>query len=228
MSRKFFKWFLGLVGLFIAGVVTTIATVTTTGLFGGSSTQSPSVKLTQVRLMQPFSLSGQLLPPYKDSKNLIDGTCTNSLTSADPEALRCYSGNLVLDPCWSSFKNGVEVVACLLSPEDSDAIVITRPHIIAKPEVSPFKARLPWAIEIINPGSPKELLRCVASSGGTGTVDGMRVNWVCGDSKPFQRQSPRGYAIGNLQVMDDKPWTVFYAGADSSQAVEATVVTVWR
>jgi hypothetical protein len=143
--------------------------------------------------------------------------------------LRCFSGNLVLDPCWQTYEpNGRAVAACLASPEDPRVELIVGPNIPAKPEASPPGSNVPWALEIANPDDPAQPLQCVAAPWATGAVAGMRINWTCIPLGHFSLRNPVGYAIGNLQVAGGKPWTVFYVAASSSQAVEVTVITVWR
>jgi hypothetical protein len=56
----------------------------------------------------------------------------------------------------------------------------------------------------------------------------MRINWGCSHADRRDKRGLVGYAIGNPNVVTQKQWTVFYAGVNGSQAVEATVVTVWR
>ncbi len=223
------KWLISLAAVFIVAVVTAAAGHITDGWFSTAPSPTLTPALTQIRLVRPLNFDGSLLSPYRVSRTLTGGSCQNTLASSDPDALRCFSGDLVLDPCWQSYgpKGGV-VAACLVSPGDPQVELIVGPKILTKPEVSPPRSNIPWALEIANPANPTQLLQCVVATWATGVVAGLRINWVCIPLGQIDLRDPVGYAIGNPQVAGDKPWTVFYAAASSSQAVEVTVMTVWR
>lgn len=215
------KALVSLIGVAVAAAVTAVVGHITNGWF---SSGPPQPTATQVRLMQPFNAAGKLLPPYKQAAALAGGACISSYESSDPDALRCFSGNQVADPCW---QGGPDRVACLRSPWDAAALVIADPRINATPKAS--IGPVPWALEIEDPATSGQVLQC-GFAGGTSaiTVAGMRANWLCfrkGQSNP---RGFVGYALGTPSPATGKPWTVYYAGANSSQAVEAKVLTVWR
>jgi hypothetical protein len=87
---------------------------------------------------------------------------------------------------------------------------------------------VPWALEIANPGNSRQFLQCTPATVAGGAVAGLRINWFCFPLGRFAFRNPVGYAIGDLQIAADKPWTVFYESTGSSQAVEVPIVAVWR
>jgi hypothetical protein len=211
-GRGTWKWLIGLAGVFVAAVVTTVAGHLAGGWFSTSPaatpTPTPTPALTQVRLMQVFDPNGTLLPPYKPSQTLTGGMCTNSNESSDPDALRCYSGGTIADPCWE----GVHKVACLATPWDTQALIIVNPQI----SVTQGEAieSVPWALEISDPAHPGRILQC-GFAGGTAAeyVAGLRANWLCGP--PDKPAVLSGYALGSPQMSDSKPWTVYYASSSA-------------
>jgi hypothetical protein len=217
--RKSILW---LAGIIVTALVTGVVGQITGGWFSSSPHLNTGQGPTQVRLMQPFSAEGKLLPPYKVSSMARGGSCINSYESSDPDALRCFTGNQVADPCWSYGNQ----VACLGAPWDANALLILNPAIHAKARVS--IGPVPWALEIDNPANSHQILEC-GFAGGTAAeiVAGLRANWDCFREGEFNPKGFVGYALGTPQTTTRK-WTVFYAAANNSQAVEAKVVIAWR
>jgi hypothetical protein len=225
--RRLSKWLGWLAGLFVTALVTAVAGHIVDGWFTTTPSQSPKTRFTQVRLMQPFNMYGKLLAPYKSAVTLHGGSCINSAESSDPDALRCFSSDQVADPCWRAANGSGGVnVACLASPWDTRAIMIVDPHInaMARASIGP----VPWALKIIQPSHPGRNLDCGFVGGTAQVIAGMRANWACFKPSQVNQRGLAGYAIGTPQIASGKPWTVFYVAINSSQAVEATVTTVWR
>lgn len=215
--RKVLAW---LIGIIVTTAVTAIVGQITNGWF---SPAPPKPALTQVRLMQPFSASGALLPPYKQSVTVHGGSCTSSYESSDPDALRCFTVSGVADPCWQ----GADSVACLGTPWATKALLIVNPQVNATPR--PSIGPIPWALEITDPANTSQILQCGFAGGTSATiVAGMRANWDCFRKGVYNPGGFVGYALGAPQPATDKPWNVYYIGRNSSQAVEAKVLTVWR
>jgi hypothetical protein len=182
---------------------------------------------THLRVMQPFDLLGKLAAPYQPAVTAHGGTCVNSAVSADPGALRCFTGGRAADPCWQSGNQarGVDV-ACLASPWDTGVLLIVNPTITAMPGAS--VGAVPWAMVIAQPGRPGQLLQCALARGPARTLAKARVNWDCFRPGRLDPHALAGYALGFPKVETGKPWTVLYLPAHSSEAVETTVVSVWH
>jgi hypothetical protein len=217
--RKSLIW---LAGIVITALVTGVVGQITSGWFSSAPNVNAAIGPTQVRLMQPFSAEGKLLSPYKAASTGHGGSCINSNESSDPDALRCFTSNQVADPCWS---HGTKV-ACLGSPWDVNALLIIDPRVNATPRFS--IGPVPWALEIQDPANSRHVLDC-GFAGGTAAqiVAGLRANWDCFRNGKFNPKGFVGYALGTPQTATSR-WTVFYVAANSSQAVEAKVITAWR
>jgi len=217
--RKPVTW---LVGIIITALITGVVGQVTDGWFSSHRHADIGEGPTQVRLMQPFSATGKLLPPYKVNSIAHGGSCINSYESSDPDALRCFSSNEVADPCWSYTTR----VVCLGSPWDADALSIINPTITAKPRQS--IGPVPWALEIKNPNNSQQFLDC-GFAGGTAAeiVAGLRANWDCFRQGQENPRGFAGYALGTPKTKTSQ-WTVFYAPKNSSQALEAKIIIAWR
>ncbi len=213
--------------MLVAAVVTAVAGFVANGWFSKAFSQPLTPTATHLRLMQPFDLYGKLRAPYKPGLTLRGGSCLNSSESADAGALRCFNGSHVADPCWQSGNQsrGVDV-ACLTLPWDTRVLVIVNPRITAMPGAS--IAAVPWAMEIIQPGHPRHLLRCGLAGGTARVIAGMRANWSCFRPGQENPSGLAGYALGTPKIAMSKPWTVFYVPVNGRRAVETTVTTVWR
>jgi len=234
--RITWKWFAGLVGVFIAAVVTAIAGHVTDGWFSASSASKSSAipssppAVTQVRVMQPFRPFGGLMPPYKAVQTWNRGQCSGSFASSDPTAMRCFAGGFLGDPCWANAS--LSYVVCLRAPWDNQAVVIRNPAINRE---NSWASPLPWALEIMDPAHVGQVLQCEFVAGAAGfELAGKRPNWACykqgqfNPNLPIGSKNTIGYAFGAPKVSDSKPWTVYYAGVTDSQAFQATVIVAWR
>ncbi|WP_405619154.1 hypothetical protein [Streptomyces sp. NBC_00076] len=206
------KWLAGVVAAVISGVL--VAWLS--GLLnddGPSNPPSPTSK----RYILPFAENGNLQPKYRAARKVQTGECpTNSVFSADPEALRCVTAGELFDPCWSH----ALTVACLRSPWDPEVTVISKVTAHAPPSSEKPKPE-PWALEIKTPKGGVTL-RCSFAGGATSTVANQRVNWRC--------QKGTGPLIGSAAGEPDrstKPWTILYKEDDDAEVRQADILTVW-
>jgi hypothetical protein len=115
------------------------------------------------------------------------------------DAWRCFSGNLVLDPCFSSTRDR-GIVVCPEAPWLKDAVKIhlTKPLAQANANHSaPSQSLRPWALELSNG------LRCLFAEGATDSVEGQRLNYFCGSN------SKEG--LWGLPNRASTPWTILIA-----------------
>jgi hypothetical protein len=230
--RKVIGWVLGVGGAFVTALVTGFAGKIV-DQFSGHHPDA-SVTQTEVRFVQPFDLEGNLQAPFKadEAKTFRGGSCRYGSPSSDPDAMRCFAGDLVLDPCWEGLG---ERVACPSNPWDKTVWLLLKPVIEPRETPSPFPSSGPpstssagwnsstaWALELLDPFHPKETLRCLMLTGAGDWIAGNRVNWSCSNG------SPKGYAVGDVNKRPDKPWTVLYMATGTSEGRDATVKTVWR
>lgn len=130
----------------VAAVISGVLVAWLSGLLnddGPSNPPSPTSK----RYILPFAENGNLQPKYRAARKVQTGECpTNSVFSADPEALRCVTAGELFDPCWSH----ALTVACLRSPWDPEVTVISKVTAHAPPSSEKPKPE-PWALEIKTP-----------------------------------------------------------------------------
>jgi hypothetical protein len=129
---------------------------------------------TALRLFTPFAADGGLRPGIVAHRRSGGGCHSGSFVSDSPTAHRCFSGNLILDPCYREphHSTRARVVFCVDSPWDRSAI---RLGVSGRLRTSPRKARggPPWALQLITDR------RCVYASGATTVVRGSRLNYFC-------------------------------------------------
>ncbi|MET7989204.1 hypothetical protein [Streptomyces sp. NPDC005281] len=206
------KWLAGVVATVISGLL--VAWLS--GLFNNDKPSHPP-NPTSERYIQPFAENGDLQPSYTAARKVQTGECpSNSVFSADPEALRCFADGELFDPCWSYALS----VACLRSPWDPEVTVIREVRASAPPSSETPKPE-PWAMEIKAPKSGVTL-HCGFAGGAMPTVANHRVNWRC--------QKGAGPLIGSAAGEPDqstKPWTILYKEDDDAEVRHADIMTVW-
>jgi hypothetical protein len=127
------------------------------------------------------------------------GYCwTGSLTAVRNDAWRCFVGNYIYDPCFSSSHAHGIVVCPNLQVNGGIEIRLTRrlPQRFAN-HPTPSLSDQPWNIELI---SGKH---CAFSSGATTLVHGERLNYFCGVGN---NNGLWGYANRRSE-----PWTILIA-----------------
>jgi hypothetical protein len=129
-----------------------------------------SAQHTRVRIFEPFSVTGVLLPRFRNAR-WVSGSCLDG-SDVDPRGWWCISGHLLLQPCFASrgSRNGL---LCPRSPWSRVALHLR----LQKPLPSAHHThggRLPWAVTLGNGG------RCIFfSPNGARAVAGMRLNYRC-------------------------------------------------
>lgn len=125
---------------------------------------------TQIKIFTPWGYPPSDTPysSIKVSEKLTGSCWTNSIANSRPDAYRCAVQNQIFDPCFSNGNSDVGgKVACIKSPWDRDATVITLtaslppvPKQKTKAEEVYLKGK-PWAIELLSG------LRCAFDMTGT-------------------------------------------------------------
>jgi hypothetical protein len=141
---------------------------------------------TQRRVYTPFAADGSLRAGLHAVD--YDGECfTSSLLVGRVGVFRCFTGNLLRDPCFRdpsvAADRSFPVVVCATDPWRH---TVVRIHLAKElPTDPPAPAGgSPWGLELVNGA------RCVFVTGATSVVDGHRLNYVCGRDR-FLWGSPR-------------------------------------
>ena len=118
---------------------------------------------------EAFSYHGVVIP----HATVADGYCwESSNVTRRVDAWRCFVGNTIFDPCFSSeFANNV---VCPKPWNDTAVeINLTKPLPKASNRASPSLQLQPWAIQTASGAN------CVFASGASSLVGGKRLNYVC-------------------------------------------------
>jgi len=150
---------------------------------------------TSVTVYQAFTAHGSVRLHTRSRS----GFCPSG-SEATPrrEAWRCFSGNLVLDPCFSSSrKRGI--VVCPEAPWLNGGVEIhlTKPLPAHGNHASPSTSLRPWALELATG------LRCLFAGGATNVVEGKRLNYFC------PAASEQG--LWGFPDRTSTPWTILIA-----------------
>lgn len=229
-SRPWWKhlwvWVSSLVAAIVAGLAISLITDTFKGDSNSPPDPTPSSpkSLTTVHAVAPLGYDGKLLEPFREARRFSEGRCIESFASSDPNSWRCFAGTTRWDPCW--VEKGV--AACLNSPWDHEATVITKPRLERDAPTETSFGETPWALEILSPTKDSVRLQCSVVLGGTGSNKGERLNWSCFPPGPLNQVTHEGDAYGAPDASASSRWTVTYKAVGTDQSYEATITDVYR
>jgi hypothetical protein len=132
------------------------------------------------------------------------------------DAWRCFSGNLVYDPCFSSPEDrGIAV--CPAAPWLDTAVKIR----LTKPlprafgnHDAPSASLQPWALELYDGR------RCLFADGATNIVEGQRLNYFC--------SSNGREGLWGLPSRGSQPWTILTASSQATAlSTRASIRHAW-
>jgi len=143
----------------------------------------------------------------------MSGYCPSG-SEATPrrDAWRCFSGNYVLDPCFSS-THDPGIVVCPEAPwlKNGVKIRLTKPLARANGNHSaPSQGLRPWALELYDGR------RCLFAGGATNVVEGQRLNYFCGAG------SQEG--LWGLPDRASAPWTILIAPLQATKLSQRVAV----
>lgn len=173
------------------------------------SASSSLAVTTTVRFFQPYLASG--LSSAATVAGAGSGYCwTGSDQVPDPNAYRCLKGNEILDPCFASpFAKHVTTVACGDPWTGVFLLRLTKALPVSAPDEEVYP-QAGWLLELAN-GS-----RCRLADGATGSVDGIRVAYLCGSS-----------TVAGQLLWSSQPWHVEYIGKGAKRPSRESVVVAW-
>jgi hypothetical protein len=171
-----------------------------------------SAPRTTVTIYHAFASSGLIVPHVR----VVSGYCwTQSGTSGRYDAWRCFVGNFIYDPCFSSPLQNAKVVVCPHPPNDTGvAIRLTRPLPASFAHTPPTKHLPPWIVQTTS-GQV-----CQFASGASAIDHGVRENYFCGGSN--------GMALWGYPDRQTEPWTIMETPSDASNLSGAKRVALSR
>jgi len=167
---------------------------------------------TDVRVIVPF-VQGRLSPAFTVHARLSGRCFAASLaTQGRPDAWRCMSKNMILDPCFQEL--GQMLLACLPSPWSTRVTLLAaaEPLPLGQANHEHLLAHLPWAVELAD-GE-----RCQVLTGATTSVAGMRLNYGCEDRTTS--------IIGDPDRTEPR-WRMFEQHGNGAEVRLVGVATAW-
>jgi hypothetical protein len=154
---------------------------------------------TKTHIYRAFTASGK--PAIKVTKTM-EGFCNGGSIAIDRnDAWRCFAGNFVLDPCFSSSK-AKGIVLCPAAPWKASGIKVRLTGKLRDGNKrKPSTSVLPWGIRTSTG------LRCEIATGATLVVHKQRLNYFCLHSKSGLWGSPS---------RNHQPWTIRIAPASTT------------
>ncbi len=166
---------------------------------------------TQTHIYQAFTSSGK--PAIKITKT-VKGTCNGGAAAINRnDAWRCFAGNYVYDPCFSSSK-AKGILVCPGNPWNSSGVELkVSGKLKYGDHGKPSTAGMPWAIETTAG------LKCAIDTGATTVVQKQRLNYFCLKSKDGLWGSPS---------RKHEPWTIYIAPSTAKKLSKtAAIETAW-
>lgn len=178
-----------------------------------ATAQTTAPTATELQVYTPFKPGGGLLIGVAVTGQASGSCFTASVASPTrPDAYRCSAGNRILDPCFASL-NERDPLACSSDPWGANAVLLTRSGALpgrARGNEPNYAAGTPWALELAN-GQ-----RCVALTGATAPVAGLRMNYGCPDGGVVAGPIDRSLPV----------WRVFYESGNRSLSLAQVEVRV--
>lgn len=173
----------------ITSVTLTIAAVLAMAASGSAHTKTRPI------VFKPFNLDGSAAVHVHDGS----GYCwTGSLATPRRDAWRCFEGNTILDPCFSSVDIAGAVVCPNIGMINGVELNLTKPlpHHEAN-RARPSLRLQPWNIELTSSRY------CRFATGGTEVVARQRLNYGC--------NGRGGAALWGYPSRHSQPWTILFA-----------------
>ena len=161
-----------------------------------SKAAATSIK-TKPRVFRPFSPSGRSLLRTKTRHGLC---FTGSLATVRRDAWRCFVGNGIVDPCFSSAHVSGSVL-CPRAAWKRTGIRLKLRQPLPRPHGRKASIKLqPWGIQLVDGR------HCGVVTGGTEAIAGLRANFGCGDND----------WLWGFPNRSTEPWTIFIAPAGAT------------
>lgn len=153
----------------VRAIVPTMATAVAVCL--GAAGPSVAHVKTRGTIFEPFAADGSPTIPVRETS----GYCwTGSLATPRRDAWRCFRGNFIVDPCFSSAAVPGTVVCPNIGMINGVELDLTKPLPRKYANHARPSLRLqPWNLELTSGR------HCVFATGATTIVDGKRLNYGC-------------------------------------------------
>lgn len=166
---------------------------------------------TRIVVYSPFTMNGTLSKGVKVIRS-VSGSCwEGSLASARSDAWRCMSGNEILDPCYSG---AAKWVACPRTAFGNRVVRLVLTKSLPRHGNKPLDTNRSDPAEIVLASG----VTCGFSTGATGSVGGLRLNYGCTNGAWLAGDPDRTSTL----------WTILYlASINSSTLKPVSIATAW-
>jgi hypothetical protein len=155
---------------------------------------------TQTHIYEAFTAAGR---PVVHVSRTVRGSCfTGSSATVRADAWRCLTGNLLLDPCFSSAK-AKGIVLCPTHAWSSSVLKLKLTSRLPRGDSGkPSSTGLPWAVETTSGA------KCTIDTGASNVVDHRRANYFC---------TGRDNWLWGAPSRKSQPWTILSAPIRTSK-----------
>ena len=165
-------------GLALTVAVTAVVVIHTTDAGrADAATAAPASRAAATRTVRisPVTADGVRKPNWRVTMQRARGTCHAGSEAVGNGAYRCFSGNLVLDPCWAQADTAnartlAHHVLCAASPWERTVARVRVRHL---PDATGLPRNV-WGIRLADGRA------CTWLQGASGTHHGQRVSYTCG------------------------------------------------
>lgn len=161
---------------------------------------------TTVTVFTPFGIDDKLANGIVVAST-ERGSCQGSNLLARSDALRCFLGNNIYDPCFSA-QSATPRVICATGPDDHQAVEVTLTEALPpiRDSAGDPTSGSPWTLTLVDGQT------CGSLGGATTTLGGQRLNYGC----------DRGDIYGDVD-RSSPLWTVLYRPTNSSTLTKVAV-----
>jgi len=178
-------------------------------LAAGAGVALASNTRTRTHIYEAFTSSGQ---PALHITGTVRGSCNGgSAATARADAWRCFAGNFVYDPCFSSSKTKGIVLCPTAAWRSSGVRIRLTARLVDGNHGKPSTRGEPWAVETTS-GT-----KCQLDTGATSVVDHRRANYFCQTGKNVLWGSPS---------RSSEPWTIYSAPATATKLTRKVKIRV--
>jgi hypothetical protein len=175
----------------------------------GASVSLAGTARTRTHIYEAFTSSGV---PAIHVKSTVRGSCNGGSSATDrADAWRCFAGNFVYDPCFSS-SAAKGIVLCPIAPWSAAGVEIKlTARLVNANKGKPSTSGEPWALETTS-GS-----KCEMATGATAVIGPRRANYYCGKGKDWLWGAPS---------RTSEPWTIYSAPVIATKLTRKAKLTV--
>ncbi|WP_299038728.1 hypothetical protein [uncultured Pseudokineococcus sp.] len=187
---------------------------------------------TELITANPVAPDGALAKPYSiDEVHSASSCLAVSNHTANPEAQRCFA-DYIYDPCFPATDTG-DIVYCLIAPYQSGVIQLDvqdpAPALSEGVLVEDREAAAAWALELEEPGNPRDSWYCWAATGSISTVEGYASRWECASGPNFDDPIVAN-GLGEVHISPGAPrlWQLLVRRVDAGDnGTYANVKRLW-